>query len=130
MNKDFVAVEHNVTDKGFPQDLPALKAWEAAFKKDPRNWFGFATSVVVTPDGRFALGTSGCGHQWEADTAINYHPDKYLKFLEGSLDRHKRLRATDSEPDAATKAAALQELRGEILRQLAEANRCRKPAKR
>jgi hypothetical protein len=131
IGKDFVAVEVNLSDRGFPREIPALKPWEAAYEKSWRHKFGFATTVLVNPEGTGALGTSGCGHTWEIDTSINYDPAKYLALLGGCLDRLKRVRAiledkTLSDAERAAKGKALKE---EVIRQLSEANRCKKPAK-
>lgn len=117
LNRTMVAVEINVTDQGFPKDVPGLKPWERAFSQDRRYRFGFATSVVLTPDGTAALGTSGCGHRWEWETSINYHAEKFRKYLEGCLDRFVRLKSGDD----------LAALRKETIAQIREANRCRRP---
>lgn len=131
IGRDFVAVEVNLSDRGFPREIPALKPWEAAYEKNWRHKFGFATSVAVTPDGNGALGTSGCGHTWELDTSINYDPAKYLALLDGCLDRFKRARAIleDKTLPDADRAAKGKALRDEVIQQLSEANRCKKPAK-
>ena len=129
LNKDFVAVELNITDKGFPKDVAGLKLWESAFAKDKRYQYGFATSVVLGPLGNIPYGTSGCGHTWEYDTSINYDAAKYFTFLEESTGRLTKARAIleDASLSADEKKAKFEALKEEILKQLHEANRCRKP---
>lgn len=121
-----LAVEINITDKGFPKDVPGLKSWEQAFDLGKRSYqFGFATSVVLSPDGKYPLGTSGSGHQDEWETSINYHADKYLKFLTDSLARYHRIESleADKSKPPAEKAKELQSIRAEVLQQISEANK-------
>ena len=127
VNKQFVAVEINISDTGFPKDVRALKAWERAYKKNWRSKFGFATSVVINPTGKYALGTSGCGHTWEWDTSINYDPKKYVKLLDECLDRFARARKLEeADPDAQETKQDWLKLSGEIIKSIREANRCKK----
>ncbi len=128
VNKEFVAVEVNITGTGFPKDVPALKLWERAYDKDPSFKFGFATSVVIGPGGASPFGTSGCGHTFEWDTSINYHPEKYLKYLDESLERYGRAKAIaeDKALGQEERAAKLKEMQAEILKALQEAAKCRK----
>ncbi|GEM_PF-2061491 len=125
VNAEFVALRLNVTDEGWPEDLPGLALWESAFEKDWRHRFGFATSIVLGPSGASAFGTSGSGYRWEWDTAINYHGDRYLAFLEGSLDRCRRAARLQSDETLsdAERAAALARLKAEIVAQAVEANK-------
>mgnify|MGYP001581611203 CR=1 FL=1 len=122
---EFVAVKLNVTDDGWPEDVPALTAWQEAFTRDWRHKYGFATSVVIGPDGQWVYGTSGSGYKWEWETAINYHPDKYLSYLDECLDRFRRIEAilADASLSELERKAGLLKVRGEILAQLVEANK-------
>jgi len=130
INKQFIAVEINITDKGFPKDVRALKLWEAAYKKNWKSKFGFATSVVINPTGKYAVGTSGCGHTWEWDTSINYDAKKYNTYLNESLDRFARAKALeDADPRDPETARDLRKLRAEVIKSLQEANRCKKAPK-
>lgn len=89
LNRDYVAVEINITDRGFP-DLPALKPWEIAFDKKKSYRFGFATTAIIGPDGAQSFGHSGSGYMHEFEASTNYHPEKFLAYLEASLDRYAR----------------------------------------
>lgn len=124
----FVAVEVNITDRGFPRGVAGLKPWEEAFGKDRRYRFGFATSVVLGPQGNAAFGTSGCGHLEEWESSINYHPEKYLTFLDESLARYRRALAIarDAGLSAEARAGKLHEVAADNRRAIQEAARCRK----
>ena len=129
LNANFVSVIINVTDDGFPKDLPALGLWKKAYTKDPMNKFSFSTAVAIHSRGRTPLGTTGCGHTWEWNTSINYLPGKFLSFLKESRTRNARLRKLleKKNQDVATKAAGLHQLKEAILYQIQEANRCERP---
>jgi hypothetical protein len=126
VTKEFVAVGINITDVGFPKDVAGLKLWEGAFEKERSFKVGFATSVVLGPGGQMPFGTSGCGHREEWKTSINYHPEKYLKFLDESRERHLKAKAVveDKELDEAARAAKLKELGAETLKAIQEAAKC------
>jgi hypothetical protein len=124
INKSLIPVEINLSDVGFPTSVPGLKPWQNAYENDWRYKFGFATSVVLSPDGKWPLGTSGSGHIWEYKTSINYNPDKYLQFVDECLDRFARAVALGSQTalDAKTREAKLAALQAEILRSIEDAN--------
>jgi hypothetical protein len=125
VNAEFIPVEINLTDEGFPASIPALQLWQKAFEEKPSHKMGFATTVIVEPKGKYPLGTSGSGYLGEYATAINYHTDKYLKFLAEFLDRARRAREleTSTKLTRAERTAKHKELTEEILRSLQEANR-------
>ncbi|HLG42464.1 MAG TPA: hypothetical protein VI643_03785 [Planctomycetota bacterium] len=129
INDKFVAVEINITDVGFPSDVPALEPWRKSYEKEWRHQFGFATSVVIMPEGSGALGTSGCGHTWEWNTSINYDAARFTKYLDGCLDRFQRARKLfdAKEMDPKERAAEGKKLREEVIKQLSDANKCKKP---
>jgi hypothetical protein len=124
INANFVAIELNLSRTGFPPELAGLKPWQRAYNKDWRYRQAFATSVVLSPDGRFPLGTSGSGHRNEFASAANYHPDKFLSFLSASKSRADRLTTimSDNSLSGMSRARALQPLRSEIIQQLRDAN--------
>jgi hypothetical protein len=95
--KNFVAFELNATDDGFPKNAPALSPWETAWKNNGFYKMAFATSTVIDPTGKFALGSSGAGYRHEAATATNYNADKYGAFLQESLKRHERLQQIEND---------------------------------
>ena len=105
--------------------MAALKLWEKAFDKSVTYEFGFATSVAIEPDGKYPLGTSGSGHIQEYETSTNYHPEKYLKFLDDSVSRLHRLRAVgeDKSLTPQQRAVKIRELQAEIIESLQEANK-------
>ncbi len=131
INKEFVALEINITDDGFPKELPGLALWQKAYENDKKLAFGFATTVALSPDGRFPLGTSGCVHLPHWDSTIGYEPAKFLAYLGECLDRHTRARAIaeDTSKPAEGREADRKKLAAEILRQLEQANPCSAKAK-
>jgi len=131
ISKEFVALEINITDAGFPAELPGLGMWEKAYEKDQKLKFGFATTVALSPDGRLPLGTSGCVHLPHWNNTIGYDPSKFLPYLDECLDRHARARAIaeDASKPAEEREADRKKLAGEILQQLERANPCSARAK-
>ena len=91
LNKNFVAVNLNITEQGFP-GLPGLYGWQRAYQlRMARHQEGFTTSVVLTPDGKMSLGTSGTGFISERYTSTCYVPEKYLDFLKVAARRYRQL---------------------------------------
>lgn len=127
INENFVPYELNISNEGFP-DINALKPWERAFHKDWKYSMAFATTVVVHPSGAYALGTTGSGHVYEYETAINYHPDRFLAFLKECKDRLARIQSIEQSTTATKleKSKELSEIRNEILAQVSSVNRNKK----
>ncbi|HYF49329.1 MAG TPA: hypothetical protein VEJ63_07985 [Planctomycetota bacterium] len=90
IKKDFVLYELNVTEEGFPEDVPALKPWETAYKKQWLYKMAFATSAVISPDGQKFFGSSGSGFAEEAEISPNYNPDLFIECLGESRKRYDR----------------------------------------
>jgi hypothetical protein len=91
INTNFIAVDSNISDQGWPANTPALAPWERWLGNHPGNSRnGFTTSVVMSPDGAMALGTSGSGYISEWHSSICYDPDKYLGFLNGALSKYQQ----------------------------------------
>lgn len=122
LNSQFIALQLNLSETGFPPELPGLEPWRKAYEKDWKHQVAFATSIVLFPNGKGVLGTSGCGHRWELDTSINYDPAKYLSFLAGCATRQKQA----DQLLAAKDWDGLRRLKDEITAQCREANRCSK----
>ena len=101
LNRDFIAIDDNITLQGWP-DMPALAPWKRWFDKhsdsDGVHRNGFTTSVIVTPDGKMALGTSGSGYVSELQTSVCYRPDKYYDFLRTTRQRYDRLKQIQALP--------------------------------
>ena len=118
IKKNFIAIELNITDDGFPKDVPALKPWENAYNANKLYTVAFATSTVIGPTGKWFFGDSGSGHSYQADTAPNYHPDLYLKFLATCKDRYERALAIESDKTISETARKLKlaALQAEILK--------------
>ena len=100
INKDFIAVDNNISDQGWPANTPALMPWQNWLSNHPKNaQNGFTTSVVLSPDGMMALGTSGSGYVSEWHTSTCYDPRKYEGFLEGALEKYQQYKAVAAVED-------------------------------
>lgn len=128
LNKAYIPVDDNITLVGWP-DMPALRPWKRWFENhsDPDGVHrdGFTTSVVVTPDGQMALGTSGSGYIAEAQTSVCYRPDKYYAFLNQCLDRYRRLKAIERNANLSDqeKAYAISQIKLEVMADMHDRNR-------
>lgn len=124
INEHFVPIEVNLSKTGFPSELPGLKPWMNAYQKDWRFQMAFATTVVLSEDGRWPLGTSGSGYRNEFATAANYHPDQFLSFLKEARQRATRIASVQNDPNLNgwQRAIQMQGIRKEILQQLHKAN--------
>ena len=124
INDQFVPLEINITDDGFPDDLPALKLWEKAYKSNNGFKVAFATTVVIEPKGKYPLGTSGSGYLGDYDKAINYDADRYTKFLDQALGFAKRARELETSKalTADERAAKHKKLTEDVLKQIQDAN--------
>jgi hypothetical protein len=100
VNKDFIAVDNNISDQGWPANTPALASWERWLGNHPGNaQNGFTTSVVISPDGTTPLGTSGSGYISEWHTSVCYDPTKYVGFLTGALQRYEQYKSIKALAD-------------------------------
>jgi hypothetical protein len=88
LNKDFVTVEVNLTDDGFPKQFPGMKHIQGTYENRKEVFCqGFATCVVLTPDGKSLLADGG--NVFEYRTFCGFYPDKFLQLLEDGLKQHK-----------------------------------------
>lgn len=83
-------MELNITDQGFPEEARVLAPWAWVYKRNWKHKLAFATSLVSGPQAVSFFGSSGSGYRSEAETAINYHPEKFLQYLEDSEARFLR----------------------------------------
>jgi hypothetical protein len=90
LNERFVPYRFNISDAGFPAELPALEPWKQYYEKSEKSHVGFFGHVVVGAGGKGAFGYAGSGHAWLFETSANYQADKYLAFLDAALDRYRR----------------------------------------
>lgn len=121
LNDHFVSLEINLSDQSFPAELSGLSIWKEAYERDSRYSLGFSTSVVLGPDGTTPFGTSGCGHQGELETAINYHADKFLVYLQDSRDRYIRSKEALQRNELET----VKQVESHSQAQLRQANICK-----
>ena len=120
LNKNFVAVEFNLSDESFPAELGGLSPWQEGYERDLRYAVGFATTIVLDPEGVSSFGTSGCGHRGELDTSINYDPPRFLEYLQASRERYQREKQALENSDLVT----VGKVQAEVKAQIHEANRC------
>lgn len=95
INEKFVAVNLNLSDRNFPQELKCLAPWQKALsqirEKSPPRERGFSTTVILTGDGKQVISTSGAGYHTRFQEALNYKPEDYLTFLKQALKRARDL---------------------------------------
>lgn len=116
INRNFIAVDNNISDQGWPANTPALTPWHRWLDMHPGNATnGFTTSVVMSPDGTVALGTSGSGHISEWHTSICYDPDKYLGFLNGAGQKYQQYSSIERIPDANQRDMLAQQLQRQVM---------------
>jgi len=116
VNKNFIAVDNNISDQGWPADTPALEPWERWLSLHPGNAHnGFTTSVVMSPNGTMALGTSGSGYIGEWHTSICYDPDKYLGFLQGAQQKFGQYATIQNQPESYQKMVQLSQLQRQVM---------------
>ena len=125
LNARFVPFRFNVSEVGFPTELPALEPWARYYAETERSHVGFFGHVVVGTGGRGAFGYAGSGHAWEFETSANYQPDQYLAFLDASLERYRRARALTGDPRLAPaeRDEQLAAIHRECLAQIQDASR-------
>jgi hypothetical protein len=85
LNSKFVALFANFDVSGFPEGIPAINNYRNKWMRSKLLRTGIATSAVVDPSGRTLLGESGGSFFMLWKTATNYHPDKFLAYLENAL---------------------------------------------
>jgi hypothetical protein len=85
LNAKFVALFANFDVYGFPEGIPAIDNYRRKWMRSNMLRTGIATSAVVDPSGRKLLGESGSSFYMLWKTATNYHPDKFLAYLEHAL---------------------------------------------
>jgi hypothetical protein len=118
VNKDFIAVDNNISDQGWPADTPALAPWQRWLSNHPGNATnGFTTSVVISPDGQTPLGTSGSGYISEWHTSICYNPDKYLGFLDGGLQKYQQYRSIAEVQDPLQRGKLALQLQYQVMQE-------------
>jgi hypothetical protein len=118
INQNFIAVDNNISDLGWPANTPALMPWQRWLSTHPNNAKnGFTTSVVVTPDGSMPLGTSGSGYVAEWHTSICYDPDKYLGFLEGAQQKYQQYRSIAAVEDPNQRYMLAQQLQRQVMQE-------------
>lgn len=115
LNEEFLTIDLNVTDLGWPEWMEGVAPWAAVYRAMPRARFAFANIAVVDGTGKVLL-ASGDDGLLPVDASkfasINYDPVRFLKMLELALARNRRLLAARadlslSEPDRAAAIAAV-----------------------
>ena len=122
LNREFNAVELNLTDQGFPPWLEALAPFKAAYDAIPQSKRAFNTPAVVDPEGVVLLGHGDTGAivQKAKQDSVNFDTARYLQMLETSVKRNSRLEALRGDPalSAEDRASSIAALRLEVLQEL------------
>src|ERR1700691_2146486 len=105
INDNFIAVDDNLTEQGFPPNthgLDGFSRWISTHNETNHGARdGFVASAILSPDGQTQLGSSGSGtiSQWK--TATCYVPDKYLSVLLQGRQNYDRYAQIAQMPDSA-----------------------------
>jgi hypothetical protein len=92
LNKEFIPLELNLSDKGWPETMPALWGWKLYHSVNPISKFGFTACAALTPDGKRELGNAGSAGAENWKTSAHYHGDAFVEFLEKSLAKYKTIK--------------------------------------
>ena len=84
VNEKFVVTDINLTDKGFPAALPGLRPIQRVYEHHKQVFCdGFATCVVLTPDGKDLL--ADAGNVFDIRTYCGFYPEQFLEFLQEAI---------------------------------------------
>lgn len=89
LNRDFIPLELNISDKGFPENLKGLGRWKRIYSLNPISKYGFTACVVVSPDGKDQIADAGSASAELWRTSAHYHGATFLKMLDESLKKFK-----------------------------------------
>ena len=126
LNRDFVPVLFDPSDPATTGLAPALSLWEKTYAANWGYREGFATTVVISSDGKIPLATSGIAkHHWrDVGLSANHLPEKCLAMLGDALSRHRRYDAIARAPaDSPDARRDLDALHGEIVRSIRDVSR-------
>jgi len=100
VNEHLIPLEINVTTDGLPvQQIPALKPVEVIYHSNFRTEFGFASCLIVEPEGRYLLGSSAMHRAADQlDVEGAFSAKGYLDFIVTSLERYKKCCAIKELP--------------------------------
>jgi len=99
VNEFLVPLEINVTTDGLPTDkMPAMRLVESIYKANWRTEFGFASCLVLDPEGKIALGSSTIQPFDPNDPAGLFSPQAYLAFIVKSLERWQKVKSIRQLP--------------------------------
>ena len=89
LNRDFIPLEINLTDQGWPKEIPALWGWKLVFGTWDHFKKGYTGMMITTPDGKTELGSAGDPSISAWKTSAHYHEDKFHQVLDKSLAAFK-----------------------------------------
>lgn len=101
INESFVPLKVPIDygTKDFPLKWDAVQDWRRIYNLmgGPRTK-GFTACVVVDPQTKLQLGSTGSAMVWELFDSIAYDPDKFAAMLEKAQQRLEKLQAIASDP--------------------------------
>ena len=71
----------------WPESMPALWPWKLYHSVNPISKLGFTVCVTLSPDGKTAIENAGDASSNKWKTAAYYHGDKFVEFLQRSLEK-------------------------------------------
>ena len=92
LNRSFVPLEINITQTGVPvKSAPGLWGWALVYAAVPNFENGFVSTVVLDSTGKKAIHDGGDSSIFNAASAPNYNPPKFLEFLAEAQTRFRAL---------------------------------------
>lgn len=104
VNRELIPYRFNITETGWPDELPALKAWKGFYRVNFTSRFGFFAHVIIDPSGEIPLSTAGDGRREVFASSPCYQREGYLAFLDHGKAQHaalRELRGRQAEPGHA-----------------------------
>lgn len=92
LNTEFIPLEVNISDDGWPDNIPCLWLWKLYHKANPISKFGFTAMMIVTPDGKTMLEAAQSAGAENWANCEQYHGEKLVELLDKSMKKFKARR--------------------------------------
>jgi len=89
VNNNYIACELDLTNNGWP-DIPQLADVKYGFENTYHCRFGFSVNVIVGPGVDRHIGAAIGETERGLEYAIEYHPKKFVAFLEKCKKKYER----------------------------------------
>lgn len=125
LNENYVSVLVNITDDGWPENVPALAPFRWGYDVWPFSKLGFVNALVCDSAGKIPLAWAGSGMKSEFMESANYHPALFLEFLDRADEHGEYVKGVRGStlPKSARRKLLLQMLAGEFRTDEAQVDR-------